>query len=82
MLDPQKKIENLQTVELTNIIRSLLHFIVIDGKNHIDKNINKEKYIKNYLYILSKSINGDSSIVNMKVIHDQIEEDLNLIFKN
>ena len=71
----------MQTVELTNIIRSLLHFIVIDTKNYIDESVNKEKYIKKYLYTLSKSINANNAVINMKVIHDQIEEDLCIIFK-
>ncbi len=67
--------KDLNTIELTRIIRSLMHFIVIDGKNFVNET-EKKAYIKSYLYTFTKSINGMNDFVNMKVIHDQIEKDI------
>ena len=82
MLSYRDKIEGLHTVELTNIIRSLLKFIVIESKDYIVEETARKEYIKSYLYLISKSINDASPTINMQTIHDQIEEDLILIFKN
>lgn len=67
--------QNLNSIELTKIIRSLMQFIVIDGRKFIDEKKKKE-YIKSYIYTFSKSINGMNDFVNMKMIHDQIEKDI------
>jgi hypothetical protein len=66
---------NKNSAELSLIIRSLIKFIVIDGKQYV----NEEKqipYIQKYIYTLSKSINGHTSIVDMNKISRQIEKDL------
>lgn len=67
--------KDIKTIELTRIIRSLMHFIVIEGKKFVSED-EKKAYIKSYLYTLSKSINGMNDYVNMKFIHDQIEKDI------
>lgn len=71
--------KDIKTIELTRIIRSLMHFIVIEGKDFVSEK-DKKAYIKSYLYTFTKSINGMNDFVNMKVIHDQIEDDI--IFGN
>jgi len=79
MKEPQR---DLDSIELTKIIRSLMHIIVIDSKKFINEK-EKAEYIRSYIYIFSKSINGMSDFINMKLIHDQIDKDiLNLDFKN
>ena len=82
MLRHQRKIEDLQKVELINIVRSLLKFVVIESKTFFVEDADKKEYIKGYLYMISKSLNGASPIINMQSIHDQIEEDLFLVFKS
>lgn len=71
--------KDIKTIELTRIIRSLMHFIVIEGKDFVNEK-DKKAYIKSYLYTFTKSINGMNDFVNMKMIHDQIEDDI--IFGN
>jgi len=73
--------ENINKVELVKIIRSLISFIVIDGKDFV-KEEQKEAYIKKYLYKLSKSMNGANDYVNVNTIWKIVEKDtLSLIEK-
>lgn len=68
-------------VELVKIIRYLISFIVIDGKDYIKDEL-KEDYIKQYLLILSKSMNGVSNYVNINTLYRTIEKDVLLHLKN
>lgn len=70
--------ENKNSQELSLIIRSLIKFIVLDGAKHVSK---KERvvYIQKYIYTLSKCVNGQSSIIDMRKISDQIEKDIALL---
>lgn len=61
--------------ELSRIVKSLIKFIVIDGKEHVKKE-DQVLYIRKYIYTLTKSVNGESSMVNMKQLSQQIENDL------
>lgn len=69
---------NKNSAELARIIRTLIKFIVIDGAKHV-KEKDKASYIQQYIFTLSKSINGHTSIVDMNKISQQIEKDLNRI---
>jgi len=69
---------NKNSAELSRIIRSLIKFIVIDGQQHVKKE-EQILYIQKYIYSLSKSINGHTSIVDMNKISQQIEKDLKRI---
>jgi len=69
---------NKNSAELSRIIRSLIKFIVIDGQQHVKKE-EQILYIQKYIYTLSKSINGHTSIVDMNKISQQIEKDLKRI---
>ena len=69
-IDPHKN-----SAELSRIIRTLIKFIVIDGQQHVKKE-EQIPYIQKYIYTLSKSINGHTSIVDMNKISQQIEKDL------
>lgn len=71
-----KKINTkVNTLELANVIRSLISFIVVDTKKMI-KDDQKEEYIKHYLYELSRSMNGVSKAVDIKAINKIIEKDI------
>lgn len=61
--------------ELSMIIKSLIKFIVIDGKQHVKKE-EQLPYIRKYIYTLTKAVNGHSSMVNMQNLSKQIENDL------
>lgn len=69
-LSPEKN-----NAELSMIIKSLIKFIVIDGKEHVKKE-EQLQYIRKYVYTLTKSVNGHSSMVNMRKLNKQIEKDL------
>jgi len=61
--------------QLVTIIRSLLSFIIIDGKMFIDPK-HEQAYIQKYLYKLSTSMNGISQITDMNKLMAQIEFDI------
>jgi len=61
--------------QLVTIIRSLLSFIIIDGKKLIDHE-HRQEYVKRYLYTLSKAMNGVNPLINMNELIAQIEQDI------
>ena len=67
--------------QLVTIIRSLLSFIIIDGKKFIDPK-HEQAYIQKYLYKLSTSVNGISQITDMNKLMAQIEKDIAQYSKN
>jgi len=71
----KKKINNKEKDELIKIVRSLISFIVIDGKELINEDL-KNEYVKKYIFRLSKSMNGINEFVDLNVIQKQIEKDL------
>jgi len=66
---------NKSTIELANVIRSLISFIAIDVKDMIDAD-KKDEYIKNYLYEISRAMNGLSKVVDVNTITKVIEKDI------
>ncbi len=69
---------NLTNIELTKIIRSLVNFIVVDTKNHLDDNL-REEYIKKYIYLLVKTSNGKSDLVDISKVKEIISNDIQQI---
>ena len=63
------------TLELANIVRSLISFIVVDAKDMV-KEDKREDYIKQYLYELSRSMNGCSKTVDINSVSRIIEKDI------
>ncbi len=72
--------KNINKVELVKIVRSLVAFIVIDSKDYIGDEL-MEDYIKNYLQVLSKSMNGANDFVNTSNLWKTVENDILLIIK-
>jgi hypothetical protein len=61
--------------ELTEIIRTLVSFIIVDGKKFVNEN-DKKEYISKYLFTLSTAMNGIPSFVDMNKVARIIEEDI------
>lgn len=61
--------------ELTEIIRALVSFIIIDAKEFVHEKDRKE-YITKYLFTLSTTMNGIPSFVDMNRVARIIEEDI------
>lgn len=61
--------------ELTEIIRALISFIIVDAKEFVHEEQRKE-YITMYLFTLSTTMNGIPSFVDMNRIAQIIEEDI------
>lgn len=70
--------ETVDHVELSKIIKSLISFIVVDGKKFVTEE-NRAKYTTEYIYTLTKSMNGDNNFVNFNHIKDVIEQDISNI---
>jgi hypothetical protein len=66
--------------ELIKVVRSLLNFIVLEGKEHVEQN-KREEYVKKYLFTLTKATNGLSNYVDMDKVKKQILIDINNSFK-
>jgi len=75
-LIPEHK--NVTKVELAKIIRSLISFIVLDGKDLVKDEL-KEIYIKKYLFTLSKSLNGENKFINVNTIWKLVEKDVSIL---
>jgi len=73
--------ENITKAELIKIIRSLIAFIVIDGKDYVKEEL-LESFIKQYLFTLSKSMNGGNNFVNVNTLWKSIEKDISYLIKN
>ena len=67
--------KNVNKAELVKIIRSLVAFIVDDGKVFV-KDEFKEAYIKQYLFALSKSMNDENNFINVNTLWETMEKDI------
>ena len=61
--------------ELIKVVRSLLRFIILESKEHIELS-KREEYVKNYLFTLSKATNGLNNYVDMDKVKKQILIDI------
>ncbi len=66
---------NFTKTELTKIIHALMNFIVVDAKNHLDQK-QKEEYIKRYIYLLAKSMNGKPDVIDVQKMKNIIDLDI------
>lgn len=73
--------QDINKEELVKIIRSLVSFIVLESKTYISEDL-KEIYIKHYIQILTKSMNGIHDFVNANNIWESVEKDITLLIKN
>jgi len=73
--------EKISPMELANVIRSLISFIVMEGKEMVEES-KKDEYIKHYLYHLSRSMNGVTEIVDIDAVSKVIEKDIKKHYKN
>lgn len=67
--------KEIDKAELVKIIRSLIVFIVRDGKGFVNEE-QMEAYVKQYLLTLSKSMNGINDFVSMNSIWAIVKNDL------
>ncbi|WP_299246959.1 hypothetical protein [uncultured Lacinutrix sp.] len=67
--------KNINKTELTKIIRTLIAFIIVDGKTFVADE-QKEAYIKQYIFTLSKSLNGTNNFINVNTLWETMEKDI------